>query len=144
MRYEKKLKTRVIVFGFLLMVGVVVFIMGVMVKLSPEIDNFSAGYLTGTGGGLIGGSLVKLLKNITALRNKNKQKSMMIEENDERNLLISYKAGYYSMLTTLMVIYIVCIYFVFNDSIMLKMLSAIIVLMLFFYILIYIILKKFK
>lgn len=144
MNYEKKLKKRIMLFAFLSVVALVALISGILVESSQEIESFAAGYLTGSGGGLLGVSVVMIIKNLMALRNKDKQKTMMIEETDERNLLLSYKAAYYSMITTTLILYIASIYYVFNDSMMIKIFASIICLLMFVYVILYYSFRKFK
>ncbi|WP_105616620.1 hypothetical protein [Vallitalea okinawensis] len=144
MNYEKKLKSRIMLYAVLAVVAIIALISGIVAESSQDIESFAAGYLTGSGGGLFGASVVLIIKNLMALRNKDKQKSMMIEETDERNLLLGYKAGYYSMLTTTLILYIASIYYVFNDSTMIMRLASIIGLMMVVYVALYYSFKRFK
>lgn len=125
MNFAVKLKKRLVKYGGILALGIVAFSVGIVLKDAPATDSFSSGYLTGTGGGLIGVSVAMLLKTRAALKNEEKLRAMRIEEEDERNLQLAYKSGYTSMAVTVVCLYIASFWFAFHDAAMLKVLTTI-------------------
>lgn len=144
MIYEKKIKIRIAKFAVVSVIGIVALIIGLTMRISDGVSDFSTGYLTGTGAGLVGVSIACLIKNISALRNKDKQRAMKIEEEDERNLMLTYKAGYYTMLIATLGFYVFSFYFIFIDSIIFTTITSIISVMLFIFVMTYFILRKIR
>jgi hypothetical protein len=144
MDFEKKLKMRIVKMVLILVIGIAALTVGTIIKLSAGLDDFSAGYLTGTGGGLIVISIVLIARNAIALKNKDKQKLMRIEEQDERNLYLAYKSGYYSMITTAVIVYTASFYLAFTDPQTLRIMTSIISLLFFSYLIVFLYLKRVK
>lgn len=144
MNFESKLKVRMFKFVILLLIGIIAVSVAIIVKLSTGIDSYSTGYLAGTGGSLIAISILMIIKNKLALNDKEKQKQMRIEENDERNLLLTYKSGYYAMLITAVTLYISTFFFAFSNVAILFTLSTVTGLLVFIYIIIYFVLRTLK
>ena len=142
MNFERKVLFRIVKGILFLLLGIVAFAIGIIMELKAGNDSFSAGYLTGTGGGLAGVSIILIIKNSAALKNKEKLKVMKVEETDERNLLLAYKAGQYSMGITAICLYVSSFYCAFTDPKALTIITTIIGLLIGIYGLAYLVLRK--
>jgi ABC-type molybdate transport system permease subunit len=69
---------------------------------------------------------------------------MRIEEQDERNLLLAYKSGYFSMLISIMIMYAVSIVLALSGSKLVSVITAIIGLQILIYIISYYVLRRVK
>lgn len=142
MKFENKIKLR---FGFniiFLLLGISSFVIGVIknTQLGSEFQYFY--YYVGTGGGLIAVSILLIRKNFSALVDKNKMQSLVVEEKDERNLLIAYKAAYFTFVATIITLYIVSLYLLFIDSKLFEPIIFSCTGLIVFYLLFYIIVRK--
>lgn len=106
MNIEKKIKMRMVYCVVLMVLGAASLYIGTFVTVDSGNADYSAGYYTGLGLGVIAASVITLIKNIMLLKNPEKLKSREIYEADERNKMIGSKtwawAGY-AMFTILYV-----------------------------------------
>lgn len=95
---EKKIKLRMAYCVLLIVLGIVSLYVGNFVPLDSGDAEYSAGYYTGLGFGVIAAAVITLVKNVLLLRNPEKLKARQIYESDERNKMIGLKtwswAGY--------------------------------------------------
>ncbi len=95
---EKKIKLRMGYCVLLIVLGIVSLYVGNFVPLDSGDVEYSAGYYTGLGFGVIAAAVITLVKNVLLLRNPEKLKARQIYESDERNKMIGLKtwswAGY--------------------------------------------------
>lgn len=138
MKFENKLKLRCSWSVFCFLLGVATIILSAF----SMTQNHNAGYIAGVGGGLIGASVVILIKNISVLRNKTKMQHMQVEAQDERNLLISYKAGAFAFKLSLLGVYIWALIMMFTNFSHFQLFFYISALMVVIYLICYIITKK--
>lgn len=98
MNIKKKIKLRMVYCGVLIVLGIASLYVGNFVTLNSGNAEYSAGYYTGLGYGVIAAAVITLIKNLLLLKNSEKLKEREIYEADERNKMIGLKtwswAGY--------------------------------------------------
>lgn len=105
-------KNKVIIKNFIsigiVLLGIASLTLSICMKMGiiNSINDFSNGFYTGTGGGLIGAGIATIIKNVILLRNEEKLKKAEIESNDERNKLIGQKTLSISAIIGFFIIYI--------------------------------------
>lgn len=116
MKFENKLKLRITYSIVVSILGVCAFVLGIMKNMQHGSDFGLFAYYAGTGGGLIGVGIVLLKKNLSVLKDKKRMESLMVEEQDERNIQIMYKAGYFTFASSVFILYVVSLYLMFTES----------------------------
>ena len=103
---EKKLKIRIVYSIGLLILGIISLVLGTGKFFPMKISEYSSGFYTGLGGGLLGASLLTIIKNVRILTNQEKLKQREIYENDERNKMIGLKTWSYAGYAMFILLYI--------------------------------------
>lgn len=116
MKFESKLKLRCAYSIVILVLGVCALVLGIIKNIQNDSDFGLFAFYAGTGGGLIGVGIATLKKNLSALKDKKKLEGLKVEEQDERNILIIYKAGYYTFASSAFILYVVSLYLMFIES----------------------------
>ena len=107
---EQKLKLRILYCIFLIILGVASLYVGNFVTLASENPNYSSGYYTGLGFGLIFAGIITIFKNVKLLKNKDALKQRDIYESDERNRMIGLKAWSYAGYAMFTLLYIAMLF----------------------------------
>jgi uncharacterized membrane protein YiaA len=144
MNYEKKTETRLIISVFIFIIGLCAFSVGLYLAITKAQHSYimGIGYLCSTGAALIGIGAVKIFKKLSLLKDETKLKEDKIENEDERNLLLSYKASHYSLIFTAGILYIVTFIVAFINMTILYLLAGIICVLCFARIFLYTIMRK--
>lgn len=142
MRYDNKVKIRFVYGIFILLLGLSAFLLGIIKNTQHNAEFQFFYYFIGTGGGLIGAGIVLMKKNISALTDKKKMHTMLVEEQDERNILIAHKAGYFTFVVSTTILYIVSLYLLFLGSTLFQPIMQICSVLIGLYLLFYFIIKK--
>lgn len=142
MRYDNKIKLRMVYGIFVLLLGLGAFLLGVIKNAQNNADFQYFYYLVGTGGGLVGVGFGIIKKNFAAITDKKKRQAMLVEEKDERNILIAHKAGYITFVASTTVFYIVSLYLLFVGSTLFLPIMQICSVLIGLYLLFYFIVKK--
>lgn len=116
MKYDNKIKLRLVYGIFVVLLGISAFILGVTKNAQNNSEYPFFYYFSGTGGGLIGVGIVLIKKNLSALADKKKMKALSVEEKDERNIMIAYKAGYFTFVASTLIFYVISLYLLFVGS----------------------------
>jgi len=103
---EKKLKIRIVYSIGLLILGIISLVLGTGKFFPMKISEYCSGFYTGLGGGLLGASLLTIIKNVRILTNQEKLKQREIYENDERNKMIGLKTWSYAGYAMFILLYI--------------------------------------
>lgn len=106
MYIEKKIKIRIIYCIVLIVLGVVSLYVGNFVPLNTGDAEYSAGYYTGLGFGVIVAGVITIIKNVRLLKNPEKLKEREIYESDERNKMIGLKTWSYAGYAMFILLYI--------------------------------------
>ena len=106
MRIEKKIKIRIIYCIVLIVLGVISLYVGNFVTLNSGDAEYSAGYYTGLGFGVIAAGVITIIKNVILLKNPEKCKEREIYESDERNKMIGLKTWSYAGYAMFIFLYI--------------------------------------
>lgn len=106
MRIEKKIKIRIIYCIVLIILGVISLYVGKFVPLNSGDAEYSAGYYTGLGFGVIAAGVITIIKNVKLLKNQEKLKEREIYESDERNKMIGLKTWSYAGYAMFILLYI--------------------------------------
>ena len=106
MSIEKKIKIRIIYCIVLIVLGVVSLYVGNFVPLNTGDAEYSAGYYTGLGFGVIVAGVITIIKNVRLLKNPEKLKEREIYESDERNKMIGLKTWSYAGYAMFIFLYI--------------------------------------
>lgn len=106
MRIEKKIKIRIIYCIVLIVLGVISLYVGNFVTLNSGDAEYSAGYYTGLGFGVIAAGVITIIKNVILLKNSEKRKEREIYESDERNKMIGLKTWSYAGYAMFIFLYI--------------------------------------
>ena len=105
-KMEKKIRIRIIGAVLLAILGFTSACAGIYVPaISDGIHHFSEMYV-GIGCGLVAGGIIKVIRNVRLLKNKNALKEREIFESDERNRLIGLKSWSYSGYVMFVLLYI--------------------------------------
>ncbi len=98
MDIKKRIKLRMVYCVLLLILGVASLCVAYFVPIQSGNADYSTGYYTGLGFGVIAASVITFVKNLLLLKNPQKLKEREIYESDERNRMIGLKtwswAGY--------------------------------------------------
>jgi len=127
MKYEIKLRFRMIFMLFAIVGGVVSILVGLLQINS--IGDFSRGYFFGIGTGLIVGGTILAIKTARILKNENKFRIKKIEEEDERNNFLNLSSSHIAFLVTIVLLFIGTIYYAFKNEDTVNILSDIIMIM---------------
>jgi len=103
---EKKIKIRIIYCIVLIVLGVVSLYVGNFVPLNSGDAEYSAGYYTGLGFGVIAAGIITIIKNVLLLKNPEKLKEREIYESDERNKMIGLKTWSYAGYAMFILLYV--------------------------------------
>lgn len=106
MNIEKKIKLRMVYCAVLIVLGIVSLYVGNFVPLDSGNAEYSAGYYTGLGYGVIAASVITIIKNLLLLKNPEKLKAREIYETDERNKMIGLKTWSYAGYAMFVLLYI--------------------------------------
>lgn len=106
MSIEKKIKLRMVYFVVLIVLGAASLYVGYFVPLQPGDAEYSAGYYTGLGFGVIAAAIITIIKNIRMLKNPEKLKEREIYESDERNKMIGLKTWSYAGYAMFILLYV--------------------------------------
>jgi len=115
MDFEKKLKLRRALLIAFIIIGFVSVALG-LVRVFFTDDHVFLSYYFGTGVGLIVAGIINLKRTITALSNKDKMENLRIEEYDEWNTVVRYRAAYYAVCATMITLYALSLIFLFIHS----------------------------
>lgn len=142
MKFKNKLKTR-LVYGIVLVVlGISAFALGILKNMQNGADFGLLSYYAGTGGALIAVGILTVKKNLTALKNKQKMESLKVNEQDERNIQLAYKAGYFTFAMSAFLLYAVSLGLMFTESALFKPVMFICSGLMLLYIIIYYFVRK--
>jgi VIT1/CCC1 family predicted Fe2+/Mn2+ transporter len=114
-KFERKLGLRRNCLIVFIILGTVSIAIGI-IKICSVNDSEHITYYFSTGLAMVIAGSIKLTKTIAALTNKEKFENMQIDEYDEWNTLIRYKAAYYSFAATIIVSYTASLVFLFINS----------------------------
>lgn len=142
MDYIKKLKLKIVFSVLFLLIGICAFSIGLYLSFQTDTNVFTSGYLSGTGAGLIVAGIIVTVKKLILLNNKEKLKEDKIKNEDERNLLLSYKASHYSLILTSVGLYLASFYFAFTNDVILQTITIIICILILVRFLLYFIMRK--
>lgn len=106
MNIEKKIKLRIVYCVVLIVLGVASLYVGYFVPLQSGDAEYSAGYYTGLGFGVIAAAIITIIKNIRMLKNPEKLKEREIYESDERNKMIGLKTWSYAGYAMFILLYV--------------------------------------
>ena len=104
--FEKKLKMRMYYSVILLVLGAVSIVLGLVYPIQTLNHDFSSGFYTGVGSGLIFGALLNLYRQRKVLKNPELFRERAIFESDERNKLIGMKTWSYAGWLMFVILYI--------------------------------------
>lgn len=105
-KIEKKIRIRIIGAVLLAVLGAVSAYIGTYVPAVSDGMHHSSELYVGIGCGLITGGIIKIVRNIRLLKNKNALKEREIYESDERNRMIGLKSWSYSGYAMFVLLYI--------------------------------------
>lgn len=105
MCFAIKLKNRLIYGIAIAIVGIASFATGLYCRGSL-LNEFLAGFYTGTGGGLFTVGIVLAIRCICVMRNEEKRKKVEIDENDERTRFITDRTGFITCMTMMAILYV--------------------------------------
>lgn len=97
--FPKKCKLRIGVGIILMLLGIIAATLGLgseYFDFIPQASDFGNGFYSGTGFGLIGASLITVIKNVRYLKNEELAKKRSVYESDERIRMIGLKCWSYS------------------------------------------------
>lgn len=103
---EKRVKLRIAYAVLLCILGIASVCVGTFVPLASGNGDYSAGFYTGVGCGLIAASVITIIKNVRMLKNAEALKEREIYESDERNRLIGLKSWSYAGYAMFIILYI--------------------------------------
>lgn len=103
---EKKIKLRIGYCVMLIVLGIASLYVGNFVVLNSGNADYSAGYYTGLGLGVIAASIITLVKNVLLLKNAEKLKAKAIYEADERNKMIGLMTWSYAGYAMFILLYV--------------------------------------
>jgi len=144
MKYEKKIIMKLLLCILFVILGATAFSIGMYIKIKLNQEDFTTGYLTGTGTGLFFVGVVMFIQKLMLLKNKQKLKAHKIENEDERNLALTYKSSHYSLVITTMLLYVSSFYFAFFNESQLSVISTVICILVFVKFVLYYIMKRQK
>jgi len=106
MNIEKKIKIRIIYCVVLIVLGVISLYVANFVPLNSGDAEYSAGYYTGLGFGVIAAGTITIIKNVLLLKNQEKLQEREIYESDERNKMIGLKTWSYAGYAMFILLYV--------------------------------------
>lgn len=143
MSYENKIQQKIMVSVSILLIGICAFLIGLYLALNAGYASLlGSSYFCSTGAALTGIGLFKLIQKFSLLHDKNKLKEDKIEKEDERNLLLAYKASHYSLVITAVTLYVASFFFVFINMNIVYLFAAIICALVFMRYFLYSIMRK--
>ncbi len=142
MKFRNKLKTRLVYGIIIIVLGFTAFVLGIIKNIQNGADFGLLSYYAGTGGGLIAVGILTVKKSFSALSNKQKMKNLKVEEQDERNIQITYKAGYFTFALSAVILYAVSLLLMFMESALFRPVMALCSGIVFLYLLFYTLVRK--
>ena len=106
----QKIKFRIMYSALLAILGVVSFYVGICIPITSGNTEFSSGFYTGIGSGIIAASIITIIKNLRLLKNKDALKRREIYEFDERNRMIGLKSWSYAGYAMFLLLYIALLF----------------------------------
>ena len=106
----QKIKFRIMYSALLAILGVVSFYVGICIPFTSGNTEFSSGFYTGIGSGIIAASIITIIKNLRLLKNKDALKRREIYEFDERNRMIGLKSWSYAGYAMFLLLYIALLF----------------------------------
>ena len=106
MSIEKKIKVRIIYCVVLIVLGIASLYVGYFVPLNSGNAEYSSGYYTGLGFGVIAAGIITIIKNVLLLKNPEKLQEREIYEADERNKMIGLKVWSYAGYAMFILLYV--------------------------------------
>lgn len=106
----QKIKFRIIYSALLAILGIVSLYVGICIPLASGNTEFSSGFYTGVGCGIIVACIITIIKNIRLLKNKDALKHREIYESDERNRMIGLKSWSYTGYAMFLFLYIALLF----------------------------------
>lgn len=106
----QKIKLRIMYAALLAILGSVSLYVGIYIPLASGNTEFSSGFYTGTGSGIIAASIITIIKNVRLLKNKDALKRREIYEFDERNRMIGLKSWSYAGYAMFLLLYIALLF----------------------------------
>ena len=103
---EKRVKLRIVYSVCLLILGITSLYVGNFVPLASGNMDYSSGFYSGLGCGLIAAAVITIIKNVRLLKNKEALKQRDIYESDERKRLIGLKSWSYAGYAMFVILYI--------------------------------------
>ncbi len=121
----QKIKLRIIYSALLTILGIASLYVGVCIPLASGNTEFSSGFYTGIGSGLIAAGLITILRNLRLLKNEDAIKRREIYEADERNRMIGLKCWSYTGYAMFLLLYIALLFAGAINVIVMKTILAI-------------------
>lgn len=107
---QQKIKLRIMYSALLCILGIASLYVGNYIPLASNNTTYSSEFYTGIGGGLVGASIIKIIRNIRLLKNKEALKKCEIYESDERNRMIGLKSWSYAGYAMFILLYIALLF----------------------------------
>lgn len=86
--YQTTLRRRLYIFIAMGLLGVIAFILSLFAVRNNTLPEFFSGFYTGAGSGLVGASIVFIIRTVKLLRDPEKARKAQITEDDEREKAI--------------------------------------------------------
>lgn len=106
----QKIKLRIIYSVLLTMLGIISLYVGIYIPFNSGNTEFSSGFYTGIGSGLIAASVITIIRNLRLLKNEDALKRREIYEADERNRMIGLKCWSYTGYAMFLLLYIALLF----------------------------------
>ncbi len=106
----QKIKLRIMYCALLIILGIISLYVGICIPLASGNTEFSSGFYTGIGSGIIAASIITIIKNVRLLKNKDALKRREIYESDERNRMIGLKSWSYTGYAMFILLYIALLF----------------------------------
>lgn len=106
----QKIKIRIIYAVILVVLGIASFYVGLCVPLASGNSDYSSGFYTGVGCGVIAAGIITIIRNLRLLKNKEALKRREIYESDERNRMIGLKCWSYAGYAMFILLYIALLF----------------------------------
>ena len=101
--YEKTLRMRRLIFGAMLLVGLVGFACYFMLVMNSDLPDFTQGFYVGGPSGISGAAIVFLIRNEYLISHPEARKKARIKETDERGKEINRTALFFAGMVTFFV-----------------------------------------
>ena len=142
MDYKKRLTIKCACSALLAVLGAGALVLGFL-KYTQSDGSFGLlGYYCGTGGALVGAGVTMFIRTRSLLQSDAKLQNAQIEAQDERNLLIAYRSGYFTFVIFMLLMYAASLYLLFVGSALFAPLMQLCAAMCCLYVLLYFILRK--